>query len=128
MEGKVSQRPNGLHNAKKLKLGFRLDDLDLPERRMRYASRQKKEHVPTMMCPCGPQLDSRTHIIRGCEIYNEERDVLDGGMTKLDVCDILEFRRLKFGGETIAIIRERLWPQAAKQDQDGIDKQSMCNL
>ena len=71
-----------------LKLGSCAGDLDLPERRMTCSSRHEEEHVPTMMCPCGPQLDSRTHIGRGCEIYKEEMNVLIVGMTKLDVCDI----------------------------------------
>ena len=44
--------------------------------------------MPTMMCQCRPQLDSRTHMVRICEMYKEEWNVLIEGMTKLDVCDI----------------------------------------
>ena len=39
--------------AKKLKLRFRVGDLDLPERRKRYTSSRKEEDVATSMCPCG---------------------------------------------------------------------------
>ena len=39
--------------AKKLKLRFRAGDLDLPERRNRYASSREGEGVATNMCPCG---------------------------------------------------------------------------
>ena len=63
-------------------------DLDLPERRIKCSSRREEENMPSMMCPCGPQLDSRTHIVKGCEMYKEEWDVLIEGMMKVDVCDI----------------------------------------
>ena len=39
--------------AKKLKLRFRVGDLDLPERRKRYTSSREEEDVATNMCPCG---------------------------------------------------------------------------
>ena len=38
--------------AKKLKLPFRVGDLDLPERRKRCISSQEEEDVATNMCPC----------------------------------------------------------------------------
>ena len=39
--------------AKKLKLRFRVGDLDLPKRRKRYTSSREEEDVATNMCPCG---------------------------------------------------------------------------
>ena len=39
--------------AKKLKLRFRVGDLDLPERRERYTSSREEEDVVTNACPCG---------------------------------------------------------------------------
>ena len=59
--------------AKKLKLRFRVGDLDLPERSKRY-TRSREEDVATNMCPCGTPIESRAHIVGECEIYEEERD------------------------------------------------------
>ena len=61
--------------AKKLKLRFRVGDLDLLERRKRYTSRREEEGVDAQNCPCGKAMESRTHIVE-CELYKEERDVL----------------------------------------------------
>ena len=49
--------------AKKLKLRFRVGDLDLPERRKRYASSREEEDLATNMYPCGTTMGSRTHIV-----------------------------------------------------------------
>ena len=49
----------------------------------------------THMCPCGATIESRPHIVGECEIYKEERDALEVGMRKLDVCDVEESDRLK---------------------------------
>ena len=35
------------------------------------------------MCPCGITIESRTHAVGECEMYKEERDVLEE-MRKLD--------------------------------------------
>ena len=43
----------------------------------------------TQVCPCGTTIESKTHIVKDCEIYKEERDVLE--MMKLDVCGMGEF-------------------------------------
>ena len=51
--------------AEKLKLRFRVEDLDLPERRTRYTSSgREEEHLATNMCPCGATRENRTHIVR----------------------------------------------------------------
>ena len=63
--------------AKKLKLRFRVGDLDLPERRKRYTSSREEEDVATNMCPCGTTIESRTHVVGECEIYKEERDAFE---------------------------------------------------
>ena len=77
--------PHGpMDYAKKLKLRFRVGDLDLSERRKRYTS-SREESVATNMCPCGTTIESRTHIVGECEIYKEERDALEEDMRKLDV-------------------------------------------
>ena len=71
--------------AKKLKLRFRVGDLDLPERRKRYTS-SREEDVVRNLFPCGTTTESRTHRVGECGICKEERDALD--MRKLDVCGI----------------------------------------
>ena len=42
--------------AKTLKLRFRVGDLDLPERRKRYASSREEEEI-AQMCPCGKAVE-----------------------------------------------------------------------
>ena len=75
--------------AKKLKVRFRVGDLDLPEIRKRYTSSREEEDVATHMCPCGT-IKSRIHAVGECEIYKEERDALEEKMWKSDVCDMKE--------------------------------------
>ena len=41
--------------AKKLKLLFRVGDLELPERRNKYTGSREEEDTDTNMCPCGRQ-------------------------------------------------------------------------
>ena len=67
--------------SKKLKLRFRVGDLDLPARRKIYTS-SREEDVATNMCPCGTTIESRTHIVEECEIYKEERNVLEEEVRK----------------------------------------------
>ena len=104
---------------------IRVGDLDLPERRKRYTS-SREEDVATNMCPCGTTVESRTHIVGECEIYKERRDALE--MRKFNVCDMEEFDRLETSEETIAILGDKWWPQAAKQEGDRIIKQLLCNI
>ena len=92
--------------AKRLKLRFRVGDLDLPERRKRYTS-SREEDVGTNICPCGTTIESRTHIVGKCEVYKEERDALEEGIRKLDVCDMEEFGRPESSEKTIAILGDR---------------------
>ena len=63
--------------TKKLKLRFRVGDLDLPERRKIHTSSREEEDVATNMCPCSTTTESRTHIVGECEIYKKERDALE---------------------------------------------------
>ena len=73
-----------LDAAKNLKLRFRVGDLDLPERRKRYTSKRVEEEVDKQICPCGKAIESRTHIVAECELYQEDRDVLGWGMLDLN--------------------------------------------
>ena len=49
--------------AKTLKLRFRVGDLDLPERRKRYASSREEEEEEEIaqMCPCGKAVEQNSH-------------------------------------------------------------------
>ena len=75
---KVMYLHGPMNCAKKLKLRFRVGDLDLPERRRRYTSSREEEDVDAHMCPCGTTIESRTHTIGECEIHKEGRCVNRG--------------------------------------------------
>ena len=58
-----------MDNAKKLKLRFRVGDMDLrPHKRKIHTSNREEEGVATNMCPCGTTKLRRTHIVEECEI------------------------------------------------------------
>ena len=111
--------------AKTLKLRFRVEDLDLPEKRKRYASSREEEQI-TQMYSCGKAVESRTHLVGECEIYNKERDLLE--MRKIDECDMEKFGTLNNREKTIAILGDRWWPQKAKQQGDTISNFFPCNM
>ena len=67
--------------------------------------------------PFGKAVESGTDIVRECEKYKEERDVLQQ-MRKIDECDMENFGTLDSGEKTIAILGDRWWPQKAKQQGD----------
>ena len=68
------------------------------------------------------QKERRTHIVGECEMYKEERDVLEEEMKAIDGCDMEEFGTLDSSEKTIAILGDRWWPQMAKQLEDKISK------
>ena len=67
-------------------------------------------------CPCGKAIESRTHIVAECELYHEERDVLEEEMRDLNKSGMNSFDALDSREKTIAILGDRWWPQTAKQD------------
>ena len=89
---------------KTLKLQFRVWNLDLPETRKRSTS-SREEEEDAQMCPCGRAKESRTHVIWKCEMYNEERNVLEE-MEKIDECDMENFGTLPVDNseKTMAIL------------------------
>ena len=114
-----------MDHAKKLKLRFRVGDLDLPERR--YIPVVGRRRTWLQICARLAQQWSRTHIVGECEIYKEERDALEE-MRKSDVCDMEEFGRLESGEKTIAILGDRWWLQTPTQDGDRRSKQFLCSI
>ena len=63
--------------AKNFKLRFRVGDLELPERREIYTTNRVEEKEDKRKCPCGKAIESRTRKVAECELYQEERDVLE---------------------------------------------------
>ena len=84
------------------------------QRIKRYASSREEEDLATNMYPCGTTIESRTHIVGEREIYKEERDAVEEGVRKLDVCNMEELGRLESSEKTIAILGDRWWLQTAK--------------
>ena len=52
------------------------------------------------------------------EKHDEERDVLEEKMRKIGECGMEGFGTLDSSEKTIAILADRWWPQAAKQEGD----------
>ena len=114
--------------AKILKLRFRVGDLDLPERRKIYTCSREEEDVDAQKCPCGEAMESRAHIVAECELYKEEREVLEGEMRDMNEDGMKSFEALGSREKTIAILGDRWWPQTAKQEGDKICKRFLCNV
>ena len=55
------------------------------------------------MRPFGKAVESRTHIVGECEIYKEERDVLEE-VRKIDECDMEKFGTLDSSEKMTAIL------------------------
>ena len=62
-----------------------------------------------------------------CEVYKEERDVLEE-MRKIDESGMGKFCTLDSSEKTIAILGDRWWPQTAKQEGDTISKNFLRNI
>ena len=74
--------------AKNLKLRFRIGDLDLPERRKRCTSNRVEDDEDAQTCPCGKARESRIHIVVECELYKDERDILEEEMREVNEGDM----------------------------------------
>ena len=51
-----------------------------------------------------------------CELYKEERTVLENEIQRIGVCDMEKFGTLDSSDKMIATLGDRLWPQTAKQE------------
>ena len=60
-------------------------------------------------------------------MYKEERDVAEE-MRKIEECDMKKFDTLDSRDKTTAILEDKWWPQAAKQQGDTISKKKLCNI
>ena len=78
--------------AKKLKLRFRVGDLDLPERRKRYTSSREEGEVDAQVCSCGKVLQSLTQMVGECEMYKEEWDALQEETREMKKFDMEELK------------------------------------
>ena len=91
--------------AKTLKSRFRVGDPHLPELRksIPVVGRKRKIHI----CPLvSKQIEYRTNMLGECEMYKEERDVLEE-MREIDECDMERFGTLDSSEKTIAILGDR---------------------
>ena len=120
----VFARPNGLRDNAEAAISCRGPG---PARKKRYTSSRGEEEY-AQMCPCGKAVESRTHVEGECELYKQERIVLEEGMRKIDECDVDKFGTLDSSEKTIAILGDRWWPQTAKQEGDKISKKFLCNI
>ncbi|CAM9479691.1 unnamed protein product [Sphacelaria rigidula] len=114
--------------AKNLKLRFRIGELDLPERRKIFTSRRKEEEVDAQNCPCGEAIESRSHLVAECELYKQERDVLEGKMRDANEDGMKPFDPLDSREKMMAVLGDRWWPQITKQDGDRICKRFSCTI
>ena len=88
-----------------------------------------QEEQDKQNCPRGEAIESRTHLVVECELYQEERDVLEEEMRDLDKRGVTSsFDALDRREKTIAILGDRWWPQTAKQDGDKICRRFLCNV
>ena len=72
------------------------------------------------------QYKAEPHRVGECETYKEERDVLQK-RKKMEECDIEEFGTLESSEKTIAILGDRRWSQAAKQEGDKNSEKIPCS-
>ena len=91
--------------AKTMQLRFCEGDLDLPEAKKRYTSREEEE-VDAQICSCHEAIENRTHMLRKSELYKEERDMSED-MKKIDGCDMKESGTLDRSEKTIAVLGDR---------------------
>ncbi|CAM9590179.1 unnamed protein product [Sphacelaria rigidula] len=77
---------------------------------MRYTGRGE-EDVDAHYCRCCKSIESKTHIVRKCELYKEERDVLEEEIGKLHKCDTIKFGTSCSSGKTIAVLGGKWWSQ-----------------
>ena len=98
----VSARPNGLRENAEAAISCR--GLGLV-RKKRYTSSREEKGEDAQMCPCGKAVESRTHIVGECEMYQEEGDVLE--IRKIDDCGMEKFVTLDSSEKTIVILAIR---------------------
>ena len=55
-------------------------------------------------CPCGNADENRTHKVGECELYKEDRNVLEEEMMKIDGCYMENFVTLDSCEKTIAML------------------------
>ena len=105
-----------------------MGDLDLPERRQKYTTKRVEEEKDKHNCPCEKAMGRITHIVAECELYQEERDVLEGEMRDLSKNGMKSLDALDSREKTIAIQGDRWWPQTAKQGGDMICRRFLCSV
>ena len=67
---------------------FRVGEPDLPEPGNRNTSTPVEEKEGAQNCRCGDTDESRTHKVGECELYKEERNVLEQEMRETSECNM----------------------------------------
>ena len=70
----------------------------------------------------------KARIVAECELFQEERDGLEEGLWVLSKSGMKSFDALGSRKKTIAILRDRWWPQTAEQGGDKICKRFLCSV
>ena len=63
-------------------------------KKKRHTTKRVEEEKDKKNCPCGEAIESRTHMVAEYELYQEERDVLEGEMRDLDKSGMKSFDAL----------------------------------
>ena len=79
--------------TKTLKLHYRAGDLDPPGARKRCTISREEEEIDAQIFPCSKSIE-RIHKVGECEMYKEERDLLEEEMREIDECDVEKFGTL----------------------------------
>ena len=97
-----------------LKLRFRVGDLDVPEERGIPEVRRRGKNIHR--CAFVAKKESRTNIVRECEMFKVERDVVEE-MRKIDERDMDKIGTLFIDISEKMIATVGWWPQKAKQER-----------
>ncbi|CAM9108471.1 unnamed protein product, partial [Sphacelaria rigidula] len=73
-----------------------------------FTSSRVEEEVDAENCPCGKAIESRSHIVAKCELYTEERDVLQEEMRDVTEGGMSSFDALGSSEKTMAILGD-IW-------------------
>ena len=72
-----------------------------------YTSSRVEEEEEVQTCPCGKARESRIHLLAECELYKEERGILEEGMWEEKEGGIISFDAFDNREKTIAILGYR---------------------
>ena len=69
-----------------------------------------EEEEEAQTCRCGKARESKVHIVAECELYKEERDILEEEIRGVKEGGIKSFDALDSREKRIPILEDRWWP------------------